>query len=124
MTQRAKNVNYFLMDGLSTGRIKCTMLNWTGIAYKIPRVDIDRCKDREDLSQSGVYFLFGADESDNDVVYVGQQGYEKLERACLNAYKNIYKTQTKTTGRKPSFLQHLTILLGQQRSVIWKIVFV
>lgn len=33
---RGKNINLFLMDGEASGRIKCTLANWTGIAYKIP----------------------------------------------------------------------------------------
>jgi len=31
------------MDGEVIGRIKCTLLNWTGIAYKIPRPYRYRC---------------------------------------------------------------------------------
>lgn len=44
------------MDGKATGRTKCTLANWTGIAYKIPRIMLEQCKDRKDLKQSGVYF--------------------------------------------------------------------
>ena len=51
---RGKSINLFLMDGEASGRIKCTLANWTGIAYKIPRTELDRCKEREDLKQSGV----------------------------------------------------------------------
>ena len=47
------------MDGEVTGRIKCTLSNWTGVAYKIPRSHLDKCKDRQDLKQSGVYFFSG-----------------------------------------------------------------
>ena len=54
-----KNFNLFLMDGEATGRIKCTLANWTGIAYKIPRTYLEKCKEGVDLKQSGVYFLFG-----------------------------------------------------------------
>ena len=32
-----KVINLFLMDSEPNGRIKCTLANWTGIAYKIPR---------------------------------------------------------------------------------------
>ena len=35
-----KNMNYFLMDSTPNGRIKCTLANWTGVAYKIPRVKL------------------------------------------------------------------------------------
>ncbi|NPC91859.1 GIY-YIG nuclease family protein [Bacillus sp. WMMC1349] len=61
------------MDGKPNGRIKCTLANWTGVAYKIPRTELDKCKGRDDLSQSGVYFLFGtSDQTDDNVVYIGQ----------------------------------------------------
>ena len=73
MAQRGKNVNVFLIDGRATGRIKCTLANWTGVAYKIPRTDIERSEDIELLNKSGVYFLFGTDDEDvSPSVYIGQ----------------------------------------------------
>jgi len=39
-----KNMQYYLMDGSPSGRIKCTLANWTGVAYKIPRVKLVECK--------------------------------------------------------------------------------
>ncbi len=72
-----KNFNLFLMDGDVTGRIKCTLSNWTGLAYKIPRSHLDKCKERQDLKQSGVYFLFGRNDNNEEVVYVGQVGIRK-----------------------------------------------
>ncbi len=84
MAAKGKSINVFLMDGKADGRIKCTLANWTGIAYKIPRTDIERCKDREDLKQSGVYFLFGvSDDSGENVVYVGQAGERKNGEGIL-----------------------------------------
>lgn len=82
---RGKNINLYLMDGDAGGRIKCTIANWTGIAYKIPRTELDKSKEREDLKQSGVYFLFGtSDETGNNVVYVGQAGARKNGEGILN----------------------------------------
>ncbi len=73
MSKRGKSINLFLMDGEASGRIKCTLANWTGVAYKIPRTALDLCKDRDDLKQSGLYFLFGtSDQTGNNVVYIGQ----------------------------------------------------
>lgn len=43
-----KNFNLILMDGEVTGRIKCILSNWTDIAYKIPRMYLDKSKDRLD----------------------------------------------------------------------------
>ena len=42
---RSKTLKLFLMDGEPSGRIKCSLANWTGIAYKIPRTALDKCKD-------------------------------------------------------------------------------
>lgn len=47
---RGKSINLFLMDGEPNGRMKCTLANWTGVAYKIPRTKLDSCKGRDDLS--------------------------------------------------------------------------
>lgn len=85
MATRGKNIQLFLMDGDASGRIKCTLANWTGVAFRIPRTDLDRCKDRDDLKQSGVYFLFGtSDETGKGVVYIGQAGARKNGEGILN----------------------------------------
>ena len=80
--QRHKNV--CKMDGEPNGRMKCTLANWTGVAYKIPRTKLDSCKGRDDLSQSGVYFLFGiSDQTGENVVYIGQAGVRKNGEGIL-----------------------------------------
>lgn len=85
MATRGKNIQLFLMDGEASGRIKCTLANWTGVAFKIPRTELDKCKDRDDLRQSGVYFLFGtSDETGKGVVYIGQAGSRKTGEGILN----------------------------------------
>ena len=85
MALRGKSINLFLMDGEASGRIKCTLANWTGIAYKIPRTELEKCKKRDDLKQSGVYFLFGtSDQTGKSVVYIGQAGARKNGEGILN----------------------------------------
>lgn len=82
---RGKSINLFLMDGDANGRMKCTLANWTGVVYKIPRTELDRCEERDDLKQSGVYFLFGkTEDTGNDVVYIGQAGARKNGEGILN----------------------------------------
>ncbi len=81
---RGKSINLYLMDGDVSGRIKCTLANWTGLAFKIPRTSLDICKDRDELKQSGIYFLFGKDDqTDRDVVYIGQAGVRKNGEGLL-----------------------------------------
>lgn len=80
---RGKTIKLFLMDDVPSGRVKCSLANWTGIAYKIPRTALDKCKDMAILKQSGVYFLFGTDKEDNTVVYIGQAGIRKNGQGLL-----------------------------------------
>ena len=78
MVKRGKSINLFLTDGTPNGITKCSLANWTGVAYKIPRSELNNCKGRPVLQQSGVYFLFGQDDaSDENVVYIGQAGVRK-----------------------------------------------
>ena len=89
-----KNFNLFLMDGEVTGRIKCTLSNWTGLAYKIPRSYLDKSKDRQDLKQSGVYFLFGKNDNDEEEVYIGQAGIRKNGEGVLFRVNEHLKDDT------------------------------
>ncbi len=55
------------------------------MAYKIPRTEIDNCKERHDLKQSGIYFLFEvSDQTGDNVVYIGQARSRKNGEGILN----------------------------------------
>lgn len=70
---RGKTIRQFLIDGQADGRWASELSNWTGKAYKIPRTYINQCTDRDDLRNTGVYFLFGRnDETDEEQVYIGE----------------------------------------------------
>lgn len=82
---RGKNINFFLMDDDYDGRKKCTIANWTGVVYNIPRTMLDLCKERQDLKWSGVYILFGTNEdTGRGVAYIGQAGARKNGEGILN----------------------------------------
>jgi len=68
----SKTIKIFLIDGDPNGRMSCELSNWTGKAYKIPRIKIKECTDRDDLMNTGVYMLFGKDEEGKDLVYIGE----------------------------------------------------
>lgn len=88
MKKRGKNINLFLMEGSASGRIKCTLANWTGVVYKIPRIELDKCNERDDLKQSGVYFLFGtSDDTGEPTAYIGQAGARKNGEGILYRLK-------------------------------------
>lgn len=67
-----KTIKIFLIDGDPNGRMSCELSNWSGKAYKIPRINIKDCTDREDLTSTGVYLLFGKDDEGKDQVYIGE----------------------------------------------------
>lgn len=68
-----KTIKIFLIDGDPNGRMSCELSNWSGKAYKIPRIKVKDCSDREDLTAStGVYLLFGKDDEGKDQVYIGE----------------------------------------------------
>ncbi len=70
---RGKTIRQFLIDGQADGRWISELSNWTGKAYKIPRTYVNQCTDRDDLSNTGVYFLLGRnDETDEEQVYIGE----------------------------------------------------
>lgn len=84
MSGTARTIQLLLLDGDARGRIKCSLTNWTGVAYLIPRTELHRCKDMAMLNQTGVYLLFGKDEeTGTDQVYVGQARSRKNGNGVL-----------------------------------------
>ncbi|MEO5947631.1 MAG: GIY-YIG nuclease family protein [Chitinophagaceae bacterium] len=67
-----KTIKIFLIDGDPNGRISCELSNWSGKAYKVPRIKIKDCEDRDDLTSTGVYLLFGKDDEGKEQVYIGE----------------------------------------------------
>lgn len=67
-----KTIKIFLIDGDPNGRMSCELSNWSGKAYKIPRIKIKDCVDRDDLTSTGVYLLFGKSDHGKDRVYIGE----------------------------------------------------
>jgi len=67
-----KTIKIFLIDGDPNGRMSCELSNWSGKAYKIPRIKIKDCIDRADLTSTGVYLLFGKTDDGKDQVYIGE----------------------------------------------------
>lgn len=67
-----KTIQMCIFDGNPNGRIMCELSNWNGRIYKISRNDLNEFANRSDSEYTGVYFLFGRDEENNDTVYIGE----------------------------------------------------
>ena len=111
MEKRSKNINMFLMDGEVTGKIKCTLSNWTGVIYKIPRIQLGDLKSRDEMKQSGIYFLFGRDEDkQKDVTYIGQATTRK------NGEGALLRIQEHTRDTHADYFNDVIILTTQNNS--------
>ncbi len=67
-----KTIQMCIFDGNPNGRIMCELSNWNGRVYKVSRNDLSEFASRPDAQYTGVYFLFGKDDENNDTVYVGE----------------------------------------------------
>lgn len=111
MEKRSKNINMFLMDGEVTGKIKCTLSNWTGVIYKTPRIQLGDLKSRDEMKQSGIYFLFGRDEDkQKDVTYIGQATTRK------NGEGVLLRIQEHTRDTHADYFNDVIILTTQNNS--------
>lgn len=68
----SKTIQMYIFDGNPNGRIMCELSNWNGRVYKISRNELLQFSQREDAQNTGVYFLFGKDDENNDTVYIGE----------------------------------------------------
>lgn len=78
-----KSIRIFLIEGDPNSRWVCELSNWTGKAYKIPRTMVKSSSDREELTHTGIYFLFGKnDEDGSNQVYIGEAEniYDRLNQ--------------------------------------------
>ncbi|WP_455443610.1 GIY-YIG nuclease family protein [Streptococcus salivarius] len=108
---RSKNINMFLMDGEVTGKIKCTLSNWTGVIYKIPRIQLADLKSRDEMKQSGIYFLFGRDEDkQKNITYIGQATNRK------NGEGVLLRVQEHTRDSHVDYFNDVIILTTQNNS--------
>lgn len=111
MANRSKNINMFLMDGEVTGKIKCTLSNWTGVIYKIPRIYLADLKDRSEMKQSGIYFLLGHDdEKRRDITYIGQATTRK------NGEGVLLRVQEHTRDNHADYFNDVIVLTTQNNS--------
>ncbi|MCD6598566.1 MAG: GIY-YIG nuclease family protein, partial [Bacteroidales bacterium] len=72
MKKFGKTIKLFLIDGEPNGRMTCELSNWTGKAYRIPRILVRESSDRDELKNPGVYLLFGKNEEGKEIVYIGE----------------------------------------------------
>ncbi len=77
-----KTIRLFLVDGNTNGLVTAELSNWTGKAFRIPRIKLKHYSQREELKRPGVYILFGKNDKEEDSAYIGEaeSGIERLQQ--------------------------------------------
>lgn len=70
--QDSKQVRLFLADGSVGGLMTAEIMNWTGHILKGKRIELAEILRRPEAERTGVYILFGTDEDDVRVAYIGE----------------------------------------------------
>lgn len=67
-----RTIKIYLDEGTVSGIKHSEIVNWTGQAISVPRHLIKNLKNWDESKKPGVYFLFGSDENDDSLVYIGE----------------------------------------------------
>jgi hypothetical protein len=78
-----------LPNGDPNGIKKINLTGWNGGAFVVPRAELGVVKDRPELKESGLYFLFGEDDRGDEVVYIGESG-DCYKRLCSHDSQKDY----------------------------------
>ncbi|MEZ9998480.1 GIY-YIG nuclease family protein [Vibrio lentus] len=79
---RGIQLKIYLANGSVTGIRHAEIVNWTGQAIAVPRVNIRDLSGWEETQRPGVYFLLGYDaESGSSLVYIGEA--EHIQKRIL-----------------------------------------
>lgn len=69
---KAKIITSTLLDGEPSGRISCELANWSGKAFKVPKLLLSKLDKHSELNSPGVYLLFWVDDGGSNRVYIGE----------------------------------------------------
>jgi hypothetical protein len=69
-----KTIKIYLKDGSPTSLLIAEIFNWTGKVFVIPRSQLVKLADREEVKHTGIYVLVGQDldEINRERVYIGE----------------------------------------------------
>jgi len=68
--QAPKTIITYLVDGNPQGIKTVELSNWIWKTISIPRANLKDVKNRTEINQPALYFLFGEDEKENKMAYI------------------------------------------------------
>ncbi len=73
-----KTIQMIIFDNNPNGMIMCELSNWNGRIFKVARAELNAFYTRNESVYTGVYFLFGRDDDNNETIYIGEA--ENMQR--------------------------------------------
>jgi hypothetical protein len=92
VNSRGRSVRIFLAEGIPTGIVTAEVMNWTGHVLAGPRSRLEKAFARSELKRTGVYFIFGDDDTDGGqpLLYIGEGDDISKRLASHNKDKDFW----------------------------------
>lgn len=114
MASFGKTIRLFLIDGSTNGLISAELSNWTGKAFKIPRIKIKEYIAREEFKNPGIYILFGKNEKNEEAAYIGE-GEPVIDRIKDHLSKKEFWNEVILFVSKDKYLNKASIKYLESR---------
>ena len=109
-----KTIRLFLIDGSTNGLTSAELSNWTGKAFKIPRIKVKEYFSREEFSNPGIYILFGKNDKNEEAAYIGE-GEPVIERIKEHITKKEFWNEVILFVSKDKYLNKASIKYLENR---------
>jgi hypothetical protein len=109
-----KTIRLFLVEGNTNGLVSADLSNWTGKAFKIPRIKIKEYSTREEFKNPGIYILFGKNEKNEDAAYIGE-GEPVIDRIKDHLSKKEFWNEVIVFVSKDKYLNKASIKYLENR---------
>src|ERR1700760_1420349 len=109
-----KTIRLFLIEGSTNGLISAELSNWTGKAFKIPRIQVKDYLTREEFKNPGIYILFGKNDKNEEAAYIGE-GEPVIDRIKDHLTKKEFWNEVILFVSKDKYLNKASIKYLENR---------
>lgn len=113
-TPFGKTIRLFLVEGSTNGLISAELSNWTGKAFKIPRIKVKEYLAREEFKSPGIYILLGKNEKNEEAAYIGE-GEPVIDRIKDHLSKKDFWNEVILFVSKDKYLNKASIKYLENR---------
>ena len=107
--------SFTFLNGSDNGSVMVKLSNWSGLAYYLPRLEVNDFEDYRNLKSAGFYMLLGQNDNQAEAVYFGvaEDVFTSL-RSEMNA-KNFWDDVIVFTSKDKNFYkEHIQYIVYNQ----------